>query len=186
MSIGFLTLLMTSFSPLLMTSKALLIGAVIAKFVLVIAICFTNNEKVGNALFVAFAGITGLVLHPILYKSGIDPNTVWLALGLTVVLFVSLTCYAIYSGRDFNAMGGFLFAALLLLVAAGIINLFIGSSIMQLALAWISLVIFSGFVLWDTDDIIRNGHERTTAQNALSLFLNVLNIFLSLLRILKD
>ena len=185
MAIGFIVMMFTVFSPMLMASKSLVIGAIVAKFVLVIAICFTKNEKIANMMFVAFAGLAGLVLHPVIFMSGIPMGTILLVLGLTATMFVGLTAYALYSGRDFSGMHGFLFIALVLMVVAGIMNLFIGSGILDLVLAYIGVLVFSGFILYDTQDIIENGHERTTAMNALSMFLNILNLFLSLLRIFK-
>lgn len=186
MLVGFAVMAFTVMSPMLMASKGLLIAAIVAKFVLVIAICFTKNESLSNMMFIVFAALCGLVLHPVIFMSGIPMTTVVLALGLTVALFAALTAYAIFSGRDFSAMGGFLFAALLLIIVCGIANIFIGSPIMELVLAWITLVVFCGFLLYDTQSIIESGHHNTTAMNALNLFLNILNIFMSLLRILKD
>lgn len=181
MSLGFAIMLIPFFVPALaITSMGGLIVGFIGMIVLVVAICCIKDETIGNTLFGAFAILTGMVIYPAVMLTGIPMATVALAVGLTVVMFIGLVMYALYSGRDFSGMGGFLFTALLILIAASILNIFLGLGWLQTMIAYVGVVIFSGFILYDTQDIVR-GNGATTAQNALSMFLNIVNLFLHLL-----
>lgn len=184
MSVGFIVMLFAVQSNLIASVGVTgFVGAIITMFVLVICICMAQNESLANILFVGFAGITGLVLNPVIFSSKMPLDVVWIALVLTAVMFITLTAYALLSGKDFSGIGGFLTTALVVMIAVGIINIFVGSSIVELLLAGIGVIVFSGFILYDTQQIVENGHNYTTAMNALSMFLNIVNLFLDLLKI---
>lgn len=184
MSVGFIVMLFTVQSNLMASVGVTgFVGAIITMFVLVICICMAQNESLANILFVGFAGITGLVLNPVIFSSKMPLDVVWIALVLTAVMFITLTAYALLSGKDFSGIGGFLTTALVVMIAVGIINIFVGSSIVELLLAGIGVIVFSGFILYDTQQIVENGHNYTTAMNALNMFLNIVNLFLDLLKI---
>lgn len=76
-------------------------------------------------------------------------------------------------------MGKFLFIACYHLIVAGISNIFIQSSMMQLVIASISALVFSAFI-YDTQNIIR-GEDHSPVEAALSLYLDFFNLFVSLL-----
>ena len=80
-------------------------------------------------------------------------------------------------------MGKFLFIALIIVIVAGISNIFIQSSMMQLAIASVSALLFSAFILFDTQNIIKGGYD-SPVEAALSLYLDFFNLFISLLQIL--
>jgi len=71
------------------------------------------------------------------------------------------------------------------LIAAGVINIFVGSLGLGFALAAAALLLFAGFVLYDTSNIIRRYPTNEYVSAALSLYLDAFNIFLALLRILN-
>ena len=102
---------------------------------------------------------------------------------LTTVAFGGLSVFAMNTKRDFTAMGKMLFIALIVVVVAGLINIFFHSPILQLAIAGISSILFSAFILYDTQNIIRGAYE-TPIEGAIALYLDFLNLFVSLLQIL--
>ena len=133
--------------------------------------------------FAAFIGfwITAILIS---YESRM-PGIVTQAGALSIITFSALTAYAFFSKTDFSFLGGILFVALVALILGGLANLFFfKSSMASYLMAWVSLVIFSGFVLYDTSNIMRTHDSRGYVSAALGLFINFLNIFLSILRIL--
>jgi modulator of FtsH protease len=143
--------------------------------------------KVQNAatLFLA-TGISGLSLGPIIamYVGNGMSHIVGQAAFLTGGIFIGLTFYAMTTKKDFSWMGGMLFAGLIVVILGGLINMFIGSTAMAFGISAIGAMIFSGMILWETQQLRNNPWAVPPTVAALSMYLNVLNLFLSLLRIL--
>ena len=91
--------------------------------------------------------------------------------------------FAMTTKRDFSSMGKFLFIALIIMIVAGISNIFIQSSMMQLAIASVGALLFSAFILYDTQNIIKGQYD-SPIEAALALYLDFFNLFISLLQIL--
>ena len=105
------------------------------------------------------------------------------AFTLTTVAFGGLSVFAMNTKRDFTAWGKMLFIALIVLLVAAIINIFFHSPILQLGIASVGAVLFSAYILYDTQNIIRGNYE-TPIEGAVALYLDFVNLFVSLLRIL--
>lgn len=137
------------------------------------------------ALF-TFAGFMGFFLTPLLWMfESRFPGIVGQAGGLTVLAFGSLTAYAFISKKDFSFLGGLLFVGLVMLILGGLANMFFfKSSLASYAMAWVGLLLFSGYVLYDTSNIMRTHDRNEYVSAALGLFINFINMFLSILRIL--
>jgi FtsH-binding integral membrane protein len=113
------------------------------------------------------------------------PGVVGQAAFSTVVVFGGLTAYVFLSRKDFSYMGGRLFVGLIALVAGGLANRFLfKSGLAQYIMSWITVVLFSGFVLYDTSRIIHRYDERGYCMAALALFLDFFNMFMAILNIL--
>jgi modulator of FtsH protease len=137
------------------------------------------------ALF-AFTTLTGVVISPLLYVlSRVNPGSIWQAGALTVGIFGGLTAYVFVSKKDFSFMRGMVTVGLIVVVLAGLLNFFVASSAFSFAISAAALLLFSGFVLYDTSNIIRRYPVNEYIQGALSLYLDAFNIFLSLLNILN-
>ncbi len=138
------------------------------------------------ALF-GFTTLTGVVISPLMYVvSQTNPASIWQAGLLTVGIFGGLTLYVFVSRKDFSFMRGLLWTGLIVVILAGLGNLFIvGSSAFGFAIAAATLLLFAGFVLYDTSNIIRRYPVNEYVQGALALYLDAFNIFLALLRILN-
>ncbi|HEX8708050.1 MAG TPA: Bax inhibitor-1/YccA family protein [Pyrinomonadaceae bacterium] len=138
------------------------------------------------ALF-GFTTLTGVIISPLIALVYINnPASILQAGLLTVGIFGGLTAYVFISNKDFSFMRGLLVTGLIVVVLAGLLNvLIVGSSALYFATAVAALLLFSGFVLYDTSNIIRRYPTNEYVAGALSLYLDAFNIFLALLRILN-
>lgn len=138
------------------------------------------------ALF-GFTTLTGVVISPLLYIVSLRNSASILEAGiLTIGIFGGLTAYVFISKRDFSFMRGLLVTGLIVVILAGVLNIFIASSALYFAGAVAALLLFSGFVLYDTSNIIRRYPTNEYVAGALALYLDAFNIFLALLRILNS
>ncbi|MFW5739840.1 MAG: Bax inhibitor-1 family protein [Myxococcota bacterium] len=116
---------------------------------------------------------TSLTLHPVRD-----------AFLLALSGFTGLTVYALVSKKDFSFLRGFLSIGIWVIIGAMILGFFVQSSVFSLAVASGGVLLFGGFILYDTSRLLRSPEERLDPVGAtISLFLNFLNLFLFLLRI---
>jgi modulator of FtsH protease len=138
------------------------------------------------ALF-GFTTLTGVIISPLLFIiSQSNPASILQAGVLTVGIFGGLTAYVFISKRDFSFLRGMLTVGLIVILLSAVLNIFIGSLAFGFGVAAASLLLFSGFVLYDTSNIIRNYPTTEYVAGALSLYLDAFNIFLALLRLLNS
>ena len=168
-------------------SAPMFIGLVIAEFALLFGLTAAKRKAGLNlALLFAFTFVSGLTLTPLLARFLSMPGgaaIVAQAFTLTTVAFGALSVFAMNTKRDFTAMGKMLFIALIVIIVAGLINLFFHSPILQLAIASAGAVLFSAYILYDTQNII-NGNYETPIEGAVALYLDFVNLFTSLLQLL--
>ncbi|HBR98791.1 MAG TPA: BAX inhibitor protein [Gammaproteobacteria bacterium] len=146
----------------------------------------TEESSAGIGVVFAITGLLGFGLGPMLSMYLALPNGPQLiatAMGGTGVIFLGLSGYALVSRKDFTFLGGFLMVGLLVAFGAMILNIFLQIPAMHLALSAAIIVIMSGFILFDTSRIV-NGGETNYVRATISLYLNIYNIFVSLLQIL--
>jgi modulator of FtsH protease len=135
-----------------------------------------------------FSLFIGIGIYPLMnyYMDSMGSFLVVLSFAITVVLFGSLFAYTYFTKRDFSFLGGILFFSLLALILVGIMALFIGSNILQFALAWIGVVVFSGYILYDVSRMKKSYFTEADVPAAVfDLFLNFINLFLDILRIIN-
>ena len=103
------------------------------------------------------------------------------------VLFGTMSLYGYFTRRDLTSIGQFLFIGLIAIVIASIINIFIGSSVMTMVISAIAVIVFTGLTAYDTQKIREMVSEETSGSvevmGALTLYLDFINIFLSLLQL---
>ena len=162
-------------------------GFVILEFVFLFGL-YAAKRKAGlnMVLLFGFTFLSGLTLAPLLSSIlGIagGASIVANAFILTTVAFGGLSVFAMNTKRDFSSMGKMLFITLIVVVVAGLINIFFHSPILQLVIASVSSILFSAFILYDTQNIIKGAYE-TPIEGAIALYLDFLNLFVSLLQIL--
>ncbi len=162
-------------------------GLVILEFVFLLGLyAFKRKAGINMILLFGFTFVSGLTIVPLLSHTLGMPggaSIVANAFILTTVAFGGLSVFAMNTKRDFSSMGKMLFITLIVVVVAGIINIFFHSPILQLAIASISSILFSAFILYDTQNIIKGAYE-TPIEGAIALYLDFLNLFISLLQIL--
>lgn len=169
-----------------MSSMMALVMQVAAIGILFFVMPKAVNSSAGIVWTFVFTTLMGGALGPMLNHYAAIPNGPSLiaqALGLTGLVFLSLSAYTITTKKDFSFMRSFLIAGLIVVIAAGLINIFVGSTLAQLAISSISAMVFSGFILFDTSRIVR-GEETNYINATISMYLNILNLFISLLSIL--
>jgi modulator of FtsH protease len=105
---------------------------------------------------------------------------------LTVLGFAGLTSYALLSKRDFSFLRSFLSMGLFVVLGAMFLSFFVGGTSFSLAIASVGILLFGGFVLYDTSRMLRDPSNRDPVGAAIGLYLNFLNIFLFLLRIIAS
>jgi len=110
------------------------------------------------------------------------------ALGGTAIVFFGLSSYVLTTKKDFSFMGGFLMTGIILVIVAAIGMMIAGFmgvdvSMAHLALSGVIVLLMSGFILYDTSRII-NGGETNYVMATVGLYLNIYNLFVSLLHIM--
>lgn len=159
---------------------------VILEFALIFGVYAVKRKPGLNlAMLFAFTFVSGLTLAPLLslFLFNDMGGVVAQAFLLTSVAFGGLTLFAMRTDRDYTTMGKMLFIALIVLVAAAILNIFMQSSLLQIIIASVGAILFSFFILYDTQNIIQGNYE-TAVEGALALYIDFLNLFVSLLQIL--
>lgn len=145
-----------------------------------------KNSGLGVALLLAFTFFMGLMLsrligHVLGYSNG--ASLIMTAFGGTAAIFGVMASIATVTKRDFSGMGKWLFAGVLVIIAAAVANIFLQIPALYLAISVIAIVIFSAYILYDVQQII-NGGETNYVTATLSIYLDVYNIFANLLSLL--
>ncbi|MDO6619234.1 MULTISPECIES: Bax inhibitor-1/YccA family protein [unclassified Shewanella] len=162
------------------------IGLSLGSIVVMMVTLKKADNASGLAWIFAFTGMQGASLGYILnHYAGLanGPELIMQAFGLTSVIFISLSAYAISTKKDFNFMGGFLFAGLIVVIGASLINMFVGNSVAFMAIQAAVAMLMVGLILYDTSRIV-NGGETNYIRATISLFLNFINLFMALLHLM--
>ena len=147
----------------------------------------TANSGAGLGVTFAITGLMGFALGPILSMYLALPNgssIVGLALGGTGTIFLGLSGYALMTRKDFSFMGGFLMVGMLTVLVAALANIFLQMPALQIAISSVVIMIMSGFILFDTSRMVHNPQQTNYIVMTVSLYLNIFNIFVSLLQLL--
>ncbi|NXS62299.1 LFG4 protein, partial [Brachypteracias leptosomus] len=112
-----------------------------------------------------------------------DVSIVLQAFILTTAVFLGLTAYTLQSKRDFSKFGAGLFACLWILIFSGFLKLFFYSETIELVFAGAGALLFCGFIIYDTHVLMHKLSPEEYILAAISLYLDILNLFLHLLRL---
>ncbi|TEA32551.1 hypothetical protein DBR06_SOUSAS4910038 [Sousa chinensis] len=104
---------------------------------------------------------------------------------LTTAVFLGLTVCTLQSKRDFSKFGAGLFATLWILCLSGILKVFFYSETVELVLAAVGALLFCGFIIYDTHSLMHRLSPEEYVLAAISLYLDIINLFLHLLRVLE-
>ena len=165
---------------------------IFAPLVYILAMTFASERfsKTGLQLFLyAFSALMGLSFATIfvVYSMG----SIFTAFMGGAVLFGTMSIYGYFTKKDLTSVGSFLFVGLIAIIIASIVNIFIGSTALQMAISAIAIIIFLGLTAYDTQNIRQivsrdSDTGREEVLGALSLYLNFINLFLSLLQLFGD
>ncbi len=137
--------------------------------------------------FWAFSAVMGVSLASIfLVFTGASVAQAFFS---AAIMFLAMALWGYTTKRDLTKMGSFLIMGLIGILVASVINIFVGSSAMQMVVSILGVVIFTGLTAWDvqrikSDYFVYAGHEMATkmqVMGALSLYLNFVNLFQMLL-----
>ncbi len=145
-----------------------------------------KNSGLGVALLLGFTFFMGLMLSGMLrvalgFSNG--GTLIALAAGGTGAIFVTLAGIASTSKRDFSNLGKFLFAGMILILVAALANAFFQIPILSLVISALAVVIFSAYILFDINSIVRGG-ETNYISATLKVYLDIYNVFVNLLSLL--
>ncbi|MBZ7936261.1 Bax inhibitor-1/YccA family protein [Campylobacter sp. B0100352/1] len=156
---------------------------------LLFALMYKKKEAPLNLILLfAFTFCSGLTLTPLLISVLALPAggiIIAQAFALTTVAFAGLSIFAMNTKKDFTVMGKALFIVLLVVIAASLLNIFLHSSVFSLVISSVSAILFSFYILYDTQNIIRGNYE-TPIEGAVALYLDFVNLFINLLNILRS
>jgi modulator of FtsH protease len=155
-------------------------------FGFIYAIEKTKHSSTGVYVLLGFTFFMGLMLSRMIamvlgFKNGAE--LVMTAFGGTAGVFFVMASLASVIKRDISGLGKWLMVGVIILMVGSIINIFVGSSTGMLVISVLSMAIFSAFMLYDLKQIM-DGGETNYISATLTLYLDVLNVFQSLLALL--
>ena len=169
------------------SNPLLLIVLFVAQLGLVVTISAGVNRMstgLAGALFLLYSALNGFIFSLVfeLYTS----ESIFTTFLVAASLFGSLAFYGAVTKRDLSGLGSILFGALIALIVATIVNLFVGGSTLYWITTYAGVLIFSGLTVYDMNKLKQyaaSGGETGAVQGALALYLDFINLFLFLLRI---
>jgi uncharacterized protein len=195
------TAVFTANTPALLEVRAntgFAIGAIVAQFVIVIALSAAFQRlspTMAAALFVLYAAVTGFSLSIIFLV--FDIGSIAIAFGTTSILFGAMTMFGFTTDFDLTRIGNLLMMALLGLIIAMVVNIFVGWSFLNFIISLVGVAIFMGLTAYDTQNLKRLAAApelqadgtlvaKYAIFGALQLYLDFINIFIFLLRLMSS
>lgn len=162
------------------------LGMIAIMFGLLFGVTATRNSAWGVVLLLSFTFVMGFFLGPVLnhalsFKNG--AQLIGLAGGMTGGVFFGMAGIATVTKKDFGFLGNFLIVGLILLVLASLVSLFFPVPAVQLTISAVAVLLFSLFILYDISNIIHGG-QTNYVMATLNLYLDIYNVFVSLLNLL--
>lgn len=190
--VAFITLTMfaDNISAILTGHTWLLFVLWILEMVLVVAVTpmAAKNSPMALPAFIGFSALNGFTLTFTLAYFNL--SSIAIAFAITAGMFFALSVFGKTTKRDLSGMGKAMFAALIGIIIASLVNLFVGSSGMDFMISILSVIVFSGLIAWDNQRIEAlynqakgNVTDGWAVSMALSLYLDFINLFISILRI---
>jgi len=162
---------------------------IFAPLVAILGMTFAQEklDKTGLQIFLqVFAALMGLSFATIfaIYTMG-SIFTAFMGAG---VLFGTMSVYGYFTKKDLSGIGQLMFVGLIAIIIASIINIFIGSTVMQMVISAIAVIVFLGLTAYDTQKIreivtVSGDTGKEEVMGALTLYLDFINLFLSLLQL---
>jgi modulator of FtsH protease len=155
-------------------------------FAFMYAIEKTKNSAAGVPVLLAFTFFMGLMLSGVISRTlnfSNGPSLIMTAFGGTAGVFFVMASLASVIKRDLSGLGKWLFVGAIVLMVGSVIGILVGSSAAMIAVSVAAIGIFSAYMLYDIKQII-DGGETNYISATLSLYLDIFNVFQSLLALL--
>jgi FtsH-binding integral membrane protein len=155
-----------------------------------VAMVLGNNPSKGVAQlclhgFAALMGLSFAMIFAIFTMGSIVSAFMGAA-----ILFGVMSGYGYFTKRSLDSLGKFMFVGLIAIVIASIVNIFIGSTVMQMVISALAIIIFLGLTAYDTQQIREELSVETSdaaeVRGALTLYMDFINLFLNLLQLFGD
>jgi hypothetical protein len=161
----------------------------VAVFGVTIAINANPPRPVAVGLLHGFAAIMGLSIATVF--AVFATSSIVTAFMGAAILFGTMSVWGYFTKQDLHSWGRYLLIGLIAIVLASIVNIFVGSSAMQMLISAVAIVLFLALTAYDTQNIreqVSVDGDTTAAEilGALSLYINFINIFVSLLQLFGD
>jgi hypothetical protein len=160
----------------------------LAVFGITIALNSNPTREIAVLLLAGFAALMGLSFAVIF--AVYTMSSIFSAFMGASVLFGTLSFYGYFTKRSLDSLGQFMFIGLIAICIASIINIFVGSTVMQTVISALAIIIFLGLTAYDTQQIremvSEDSEPAVEVVGALTLYLDFINIFLSLLQLFGD
>jgi len=152
------------------------------------------SSGVATAIFVAYSALMGAFLSSVLLAY--TGASVMSAFAITAGTFAAMSIYGTVTKRDLTGFGSFLMMGLFGVLIAMVVNLFLHNTMLDFVISAICVIVFTGLTAFDTQKLIRFGANapvgdevamrRGALLGALTLYLDFINLFLAILRIMGD
>ena len=149
-----------------------------------------NNPSKGTAQlclhgFAALMGLSFATIFAVFAMGSIVSSFMGAA-----VLFGVMSGYGYFTKRSLDSVGKFMFVGLIAIIIASIVNIFIGSTVMQMVISAIAIIIFLGLTAYDTqkirEELSVEASDVAEIRGALTLYMDFINLFINLLQIFGD
>ena len=191
------TLAVPALRGFVFSSQYTFYGLLIGEVLLVVALSAAIHKLssfAATGMFILYSVLNGMTLSVLLLVY--TQQSVFTAFLTTAGMFGAMSVYGLVTKRDLTGMGSFMMMGLFGIIIAMIINMFVGSSVLDLGISILGVFIFLGLTAFDTQALRNMGESapmddalairRGTIIGALKLYLDFINIFIMLLRIFGD
>jgi FtsH-binding integral membrane protein len=175
---------------LILGNRIVFYGLLIAELGLVMAISAAANRlsaAAAGGLFLLYSALNGATLSVVLLLY--TASSVTLAFATTAGMFGAMSVYGTVTRRDLSSWSSFLFMGLVGILIASVVNIFLHSGMMSFVISCAAVVVFTGLTAYDTQKLralarAGGGAAAMPVNGALALYLDFINLFLALLRLL--
>ncbi len=174
-------------------------GVLITQIILVLALSariHRMSPATATVMFMLYSAVTGLTMSSLVVAYRLD--SLILSFGVTAALFLAMSLYGLVTRKDLSRWGNLLLFGLLGILVAGVINMFLGNAMVDFIIVVVGILLFIGLTAYDTQKIkaiyqsaLAQGYDdeddmvrKLAIFGALTLYLDFINLFLKLLRLL--
>jgi FtsH-binding integral membrane protein len=144
-------------------------------------------------------GVAQLCLHGFAALMGLSFATIFAVFNMgsivsafmgAAILFGVMSAYGYFTKKDLSGLGSLLFVGLIAIIIASIVNIFIGSTVMQMVISALAIIIFLGLTAYDTqrirEELSVETSDASEVRGALSLYMDFINLFINLLQLFGE